>query len=78
METQSGKTYTIKVTTETALKSDVGKTRQALGADLAKVRDLVKSAQSAVKDAAVALAQVVIKPKPSPSVSPEASPVPTE
>ena len=73
IENQSAKTYTIKVTNETALKADVGKTRQALGADLAKVRDVVKTAQSAVKDAAVALAQLVIKPKPSPSVSPEVS-----
>ncbi len=78
IEIQSGKTYTIKITSETALKADVGKTRQALRGDLAKVRDAVKAAQSAVKDAAVALAQLVTKSKPSPSVSPGASSTPTE
>lgn len=76
VENQSEKTYTIKVTTESALKVDVGKTRQMLGADLAKVRDAVKTAQSAVKDVAVALAQLVVRQKPSPLplVSPESSP----
>lgn len=76
VENQSEKTYTIKITTESALKVDVGKTRQMLGADLAKVRDAVKTAQSAVKDSAVALAQLVVRQKPSPLplVSPESSP----
>lgn len=68
IEAQSGKTYAIKVTTESTLKIDVGKARQALNADLAKVRDLVKAAQSAVKDAAVALAQIVGKKKVLPTV----------
>lgn len=79
IEVQSGKTYTIKVTTEGALKTDVGKSRQALGADLAKVRDAVKDAQSAVKDVAVALAQLVVKPdiSASPSVLPSVSPTQT-
>lgn len=79
IEVQSGKTYTIKITTETTLKTDVGKARQALSADLSKVKDAVKAAQSAVKDAAVALAQLVVKPKvsPSPSVSPTVSPTAT-
>lgn len=77
IENQSGKTYTINVTVESALKSDVGRARQDLHADLAKVKDAVKSAHSAVRDAAVALAQLVIKinASPSPSVSPSATPV---
>lgn len=76
IETQSGKTYTIKITTEDTLRSDVGKTRKTFGDDLAVVRDAVKNAHSAVKDTAVALAQLVIKPKvsPSPSASPTATP----
>lgn len=69
IEVQSGKTYTIKITTENVLKTNVGKARQSLGTDLAKVRDAVKAAQSAVKNAAVVLAQLVIKPKVSPSPS---------
>jgi len=79
IEVQTGKTYAIKVTTEKTLKAEVGKARQALGADLAKVRDVVKAAQSSVKDAAVALAQLHGKNKvsPSPSVSPSVSPSPT-
>ncbi|OGM99004.1 MAG: hypothetical protein A2915_03525 [Candidatus Yanofskybacteria bacterium RIFCSPLOWO2_01_FULL_41_34] len=78
VETQSGKTYTIKVTSESALKVDVGKARQSLGADLVEVRDAVKAAHSAVKDAAVALAQLVVKPKisPTPTTSPSISPSP--
>ena len=78
IETQSGKTYVIKVTTEKTLKADVGKARQALGTDLTKVRDAVKAAQSAVKDAAVALAQLVVKTKTSPSPSVSPSPTPAE
>lgn len=75
IEVQSGKTYSINITTESFLKTDVGKARQALGADLAKVKDVVKTAHSAVRDAAVALAQLIIKIRVSPSVSPSVSPV---
>ena len=74
IEIQTGKTYTITITTESALKTDVGKTRQAFGADLEKVKDAVKAAHSAVKDAAVALARLVVKPKVSPSPTLEATP----
>lgn len=73
IEVQSGKTYSININTEKVLKVDVGKARQALGDDLAKVKDLVKAAHSAVRDAAVALAQLVIKVNVSPS--PSATPV---
>ncbi len=78
IEIQSGKTYTITITTETALKTNVGKARQDFGADLTKVKDAVKVAQSAVKDAAVALAQLVVKTNvsPSPLVSPSVTPTP--
>jgi len=75
IESQSGKTYTIKITTESGLKKDVGNARQALGVDLSKIRDAVKSAHSAVKDVAVALAELVEKPKISPSPSVSSSPV---
>lgn len=72
IEVQSGNIYTIKITTESALKIDVGKARQALNTDLAKVRDAVKAAHLTVKDAAVVLAQLAGKSKvsPSPLVSP--------
>lgn len=61
---QTGKTYTIVISTATTttsggtLKSDVGKARQALHADLVKVREKVFAAREAVKKAAVALAQI--------------------
>ena len=71
IESQLGKTYAVSITTEENLRIDVGKTRQVFGADLAKVRDSVKSAHSAVKDAVVALAQISVKPKPSPLIDSE-------
>src|SRR3989344_4263547 len=79
IESQSGKTYTIKITTESGLKKDVGNARQALGVDLSEIRDAVKSAHSAVKDVAVALAKLVERSKvsSSPSVLPLFSPSPT-
>ncbi len=64
---QSGKTYTIAISatstdagaaTSTALRIDVGRTRQALHADLVKVREMVFAAREAVRKAAVALAQI--------------------
>ena len=55
--TQAGKTYSIAVSTEDALRVEVGKARKALHDDLASVRDTVKNAREAVHKAAVALAQ---------------------
>jgi len=69
IKTQSGKTYPIKVTAKSALKSEVGKARQVLDDDLAKVKETVKAAQSAIKDATVALTQLADKTKASPLVA---------
>lgn len=79
IQTQTGKTYTIKITTESNLRIDVGATRQALHADLVKVRDLVIAARVAVHKATVTLAQlhgIILEPLPSPSVSPSPSATP--
>ena len=43
---------------ETTLRSDVGKTRQALREDFVVVRDKVKAVRAAVRKAAVTLAQI--------------------
>ncbi len=58
VQTQAVKTYTITITTENALRQDVGKARQALHADLVKVEDTVKAAREAVRKAATTLAQI--------------------
>ena len=58
VKTQAGKTYIITITTETALRQDVSKARQALHADLVKVEDTVKAAREAVRKAATTLAQI--------------------
>lgn len=58
IQTQTGKTYTITVTSEGNLRVDVEKARRALHDDLAKVRETVKAAHDAVRRAAVALAQI--------------------
>lgn len=58
IEAQIGKTYTITITTENALRQDVGKARQALHADLTKVQEAVKAAREAVRKAATTLAQI--------------------
>ena len=55
---QTGKTYTIEVTGEERLKVDVGLVRQALHSDLTRVREVVKAARAAARDAATALAKV--------------------
>lgn len=68
VETQSGKTYTIQVGTESTLKVDVGKARQALHNDLVAVRSTVKAAHEAVRNAATTLAQL-----PRPILTPEAT-----
>ncbi len=56
--TQAAKVYTINVTTETNLKTDVGKTRQALHSDLVKLRDIVFGARNAVHNAAQELSKL--------------------
>lgn len=55
---QLGKVYTITVSSESALKQDVGKTRQELQTDLKAVNNTIKKAHDAVRKAAVALAQI--------------------
>ena len=57
--TQAENVYAVQITGgETTLRSDAGKTRQALHEDLVAVRDTVKAARDAVRMAAVALAQI--------------------
>lgn len=56
---QAGKTYTIAVSTEDALRADVGNARQALHDDLVVVREIVKNARDAVRHAATVFAQAV-------------------
>ncbi len=63
IETQSGKTYTVQVSTEEGLKNDVGTARQALHNDLAMVRSVVKAAHESVRQVATTLAQL---PRPTP------------
>lgn len=58
IQAQAGKIYKITISTENALKADVGKTRQTLHNDLVKVRETVKAAREAVRKAAVTLAQI--------------------
>ncbi|MBI2068835.1 MAG: hypothetical protein HYT67_01890 [Candidatus Yanofskybacteria bacterium] len=77
IEAQAGKTYTINVTDEATLKNRVGEARQSLRADLKVVQDAVKAAHEAVRKVAVALGQI-IRPSPSPKVSPSPTPLPTE
>lgn len=86
IEVQAGKTYPVKITTESKLKVDVGAVRQTLHDDLVKVRDAVKAAREAVHKVAVALGQLHgIKPTPTaspsttatPTVSPTATPTPS-
>jgi len=58
VQEQAGKTYSFDISDEEDLRVDVGRARQALGDDLAAVRDLVKKAKEAVRNAAVTLAQL--------------------
>ena len=75
VEAQSAKTYTIIVSTEDKLKSDVGRARQALHADLKLVQEKVKVARNAVHEVARAYAKAHGRDLPSPSVSPSSSPM---
>ncbi len=79
---QAGKVYTFQVGTDATLKTDVGKARQALHADLVKVRDLVKAARDAVHQAAVLLGQIqgvdeFEAPTPTPTLTPTPTPTPS-
>lgn len=55
---QVNKVYSMNITGDTTLKSDVGAARQALHDDLKKVNDTVKAARDAVRQAAMSLAQI--------------------
>ena len=80
IQIQAAKIYTVKITTEANLKTDVGSVRQTLQTDLAAVKKTVTAARDVVHNSALSLGQLhgVIKesPKPSPvaSVSPSSSP----
>lgn len=76
VETQSGKTYTIQISTEEGLKTDVGRARQALHNDLAVVRLAVKAAHEAVRNAATTLAQLP-RPTSTPEETGGSTPTPT-
>lgn len=56
--TQAAKVYTITITTDKNLKTDVGKSRQALHSDLVKLRDVVFGARNAVHNAVQELEKV--------------------
>lgn len=71
IETQAGKTYTIQITDEEGLRTDVGRARRALHGDLKAVRLTVKAAHEAVRNAATTLAQL---PRPTPTPEPTESP----
>jgi len=58
IQNQAGKVYDPVINTESALKTDVGKIRQALHGDLAGVQETVKTSWEAVRKAATALAQI--------------------
>lgn len=77
---QVAKTYTIEVSTEEELRVDVGKARQALHADLAEVRDTVRAAHNAVRNAAVILAQIprIDEEDEAATSTPPTAPPPTE
>lgn len=56
---QAGKAYSPTVTTESALKNDVGVLRKTLHEDLKKIQNTVKAARDAVHQAAVTLGQIL-------------------
>ncbi len=56
--TQSGKTYPLTINQENTLRTDIGKTRQALATDLKSVQDKVLAAREALRKAATDLAQI--------------------
>lgn len=58
LQAQSGKVYTISVTTEETLKFEAKKTRELFHADLKVVQDVVKQAHEAVQKSVIALGQI--------------------
>jgi uncharacterized protein YneF (UPF0154 family) len=58
IKAQAEKKYSIEITTEQNLKTDLGKTRQLLHNDLIVVRAAVRSAYEAVRKAATTLTQI--------------------
>ncbi|MEK7168222.1 MAG: hypothetical protein AAB707_00740 [Patescibacteria group bacterium] len=58
IQNQAGKVYAPIISTESALKTDIGKIRQALHSDLAGVQETVKTSREAVRKAATILAQI--------------------
>src|SRR3989344_2105650 len=65
---QAGKTYAVALTTEEHLRADVQGARQTLHTDLADVREIVRAAFEAVRNAATTLAQID-KPTSTPTSS---------
>jgi len=55
---QSSKTYALTIDQENKLRNDIGKTRQALGADLKSVQDLAAAVRDAIRKAATGLAKI--------------------
>ncbi|MCR4283851.1 MAG: hypothetical protein NUV64_00835 [Parcubacteria group bacterium] len=55
---QAGKVYSIDITTEDKLKFDVSETRKLLHGDLEIVKEAVKNAHTAIREAAVGLAHI--------------------
>ncbi len=77
IETQSGKVYSIAITTESALKINVGAARKSLHADLTKVQETVKAAREAVRKAIETLMKVprVDSDEPNPAPAPTSTSV---
>lgn len=77
---QSVKTYGLQINSEDKLKLDVGKARKQLHDDLDKVKEIVKDAHVAVRNAATSLAGsgtvsgspgITVSPSTTPIISPE-------
>ena len=77
IEVQSGKTYAIEVTTEEELRNDVGRARQAFHDNMVSVREAVKAAHEAVRNAATTLANSIEAFIPTPTPTATVSPTPT-
>ena len=55
---QTGKSYSFEISSGETLRSDVGEARNRLQEDLGRVREKIREVQQAIRDAAVALAQL--------------------
>ncbi|MBI4993721.1 apolipoprotein A1/A4/E family protein [Candidatus Wolfebacteria bacterium] len=58
IQNQTGKIYAPTISSESALKADVGEIRKTLHSDLTVIQETVKTSQEAVKKAATTLAQI--------------------